>query len=302
MNSFEDTLGKFLLYLAAERRASKYTIESYRIDISYFFRFLRQKLNKEFSQELLTDLNLKDFREWLSYRKEKEYSFTSTSRAISALRSFFKFLEKNYKIKNKAITNLRSPKTKKSVPKAVDKENAQEIIDAISDFSKHEWTAKRDIALLTLIYGCGLRISEGINIKRKDITRNGFIVVKGKGNKERTIPVLPIVVQRIEEYIKICPHTILLDSNLFRGVRGGNYQPALFEKLVQNIRIMLDLPDTVTPHAFRHSFATYLLEGGGDLRAIQELLGHTSLSTTQRYTKVDSKRLLDVYKNKHPRN
>ncbi|MFC1659718.1 tyrosine recombinase XerC, partial [Pseudomonadota bacterium] len=300
-NNIQELLGEFLLYLATEKRASKHTIESYRIDLTYFFSFLENELKLNFSANLLSELALRDFRAWLTYRKENKYCFASTARAVSSLKSFFRFLERNYKVKNTAITNLRSPKIKKSVPKAVDEYNAKNIIETIYDFSKDEWQVKRDIALLTLIYGCGLRISEALNLKRRDATDGDFITIKGKGNKERMVPILPIVKERIKNYIKSCPYTLLPDSFLFLGARGGKYHPALFQKLIQKIRVALDLPDTVTPHAFRHSFATHLLEGGGDLRSIQQLLGHSSLSTTQRYTKVDSKRLLDVYKNKHPR-
>lgn len=294
-------IGDFILFLATEKRSSKHTIESYRNDILNLLTFITRYKGFQIGKKTLGEIDHKDFRAWMTHRRNNEMSFNSTARAVSAVKSFFRYVEKNKKIINTEISKLKSPKTTKSIPKAVDKDNAKLIIDAVRDFSKHEWTAERDIALLTLIYGCGLRISEALSITLQDIRNGDFIRIKGKGNKERNIPMLPVIKKRIDLYLRDCPHNILPSDPLFVGTRGGEYSPTLFQKLIKDIRIALDLPETVTPHAFRHSFATHLLENGADLRSIQELLGHSSLSTTQRYTKVDRKRLLDVYGKINPR-
>lgn len=294
-------LGDFILFLATEKRSSKHTIESYRTDILNLLSFVTKYKGFQVGKKTLEMLDHKDFRAWLTHRHGQNLSFNSTARAVSAIKSFFRYLEKNKNITNPEISNLKSPKTTKPLPKAIDQNNAKLIIEAVKDFSKHTWTAERDIALLTLIYGCGLRISEALSITLQDIRNGDFIRVKGKGNKERNIPILPIIKKRIDLYLKDCPHLIMPSDKLFVGVRGGEYSPTLFQKLVRDIRTALDLPETVTPHAFRHSFATHLLENGADLRSIQELLGHSSLSTTQRYTKIDSKRLLEAYNKINPR-
>jgi integrase/recombinase XerC len=173
-------------------------------------------------------------------------------------------------------------------------------MELLKGFNKEHWCYLRDLALLTLIYGCGLRISEALAVTKDDL-HDDYLKVLGKGSKERILPMLKIVKERIDDYLKNCPYGFASSNPIFLGARGGNYHPTLFQALIRRIRKSLQLPDSVTPHAFRHSFATHLLESGGDLRSIQELLGHSSLSTTQRYTKVDKKRLLDVYANLHPR-
>lgn len=295
-------ISDFLLYLTTEKRASKHTVISYKTDLLYFLDFLSKHLGKTVNYDTLQSLQHSDFRKWMSYRHSQNLRNSSTSRALSAIKSFYKFLKRSKDIDNKTVTNLRNPKIKKAVPKALNENNAKTVIEYICEIHKDEWQAARDIALLTLIYGCGLRISEAVELKRKQAPiKSDSIIIKGKGNKERMVPVLPIIQERLREYLKLCPYGFMPDDPLFVGARGGKYSPVLFQRLIQRIREYLELPDTVTPHAFRHSFATHLLSAGADLRSIQELLGHSSLSTTQRYTKIDAKRLLDVYKKKHPR-
>lgn len=296
-------INEFLLYLATEKMDSKHTIISYRNDLESFEFFLKNKLNIEPTIENLTKLKHSDFRAWLSYKKNKDYETTSISRSLSAVKSFYKFLSKNKKISNPIISIIKNPKIKKSLPRAVEKVNIDKIIDCIQDMHKDEWQVDRDVALCTLIYGCGLRISEALNLKRREFFRNNDILtITGKGNKTRIIPILQIIKDRVNKYIKNCPYVIMDDDFLFKSARGLKYSATIFEKLIRDIRIMLDLPEEITPHAFRHSFATHLLSNGADLRSIQELLGHSSLSTTQRYTKVDKERLLNVYGKTHPRN
>jgi integrase/recombinase XerC len=292
----------FLNYLLIEKRASSHTVNSYRIDLTYFLRFVGHKLEKSVNLETLQNLKHSDFRQWLSYRSSEGLSNSSTARSLSAVKSFYKFLKKNDGLNNPIVENLRNPKIKKAVPKALDKNNIDAIIDYIDYMHDDEWQVARDIALLILIYGCGLRISEALNLKRRQAPlKSDTLIIKGKGNKERVVPVLPIVREKLKIYIKECPHGFMPDDFLFLGAKGDKYSPVLFQRLIQRIREALDLPETVTPHALRHSFATHLLSNGADLRSIQELLGHSSLSTTQRYTKIDAKRLMKVYGKTHPR-
>jgi len=295
-------ISDFLIYLATEKRSSQHTVNSYRIDLTYFLRFVGHNLEKSLNLETLQNLKHSDFRQWLSYRNSEGLSNSSTARALSSVKSFYKFLKKTEDLNNPIVENLRNPKIKKAVPKAINKNNIDAIIDYVDYMHNDEWQALRDIALMTLIYGCGLRISEALNLKRREAPlKSDSLIIKGKGNKERLVPILPIVQERLKLYIKACPYGFLPDDPLFVGAKGGKYSPVLFQRLIQQIREILDLPKTVTPHAFRHSFATHLLSGGADLRSIQELLGHSSLSTTQRYTKIDAKRLMDVYEKTHPR-
>ncbi len=285
----------FLVYLTNEKRCSDHTIVSYHTDIFYFFSFLKNNSNYLVDKKKLESLPIQDFRSWLVFRKEQNFSNSSTARAISCLKSFFKFLSRHKIITNQAIENLKTPKLGKPVPKAVDKIDIDAIINLIGEFSKEIWLQKRDLALLTLIYGSGLRISEALSLTKSHLNNNGVVIITGKGNKQRMVPILPIIQNRIDEYLAILPHKINNNEPIFLGLRGKKYHPAMFEKLIQHIREFLNLPNTITPHSFRHSFATHLLESGGDLRTIQELLGHSSLSTTQRYTKIDKRRLLEVY-------
>ena len=301
-NEIERLINDFFSFMRSRKRASEHTIISYQNDLSHFLVFLKNYKNKAVTIDVLEALNIYDFRAWLLSRNEDEFQSTSTARAVSCLRSFFAFLNKNKYLKNSEIKNIKSPKIPKSIPKAVDQIDIKSIMELVAEFSKHDWCIKRDMALLTLIYGCGLRISEALSVTKNNLANNDTLIITGKGNKQRMVPILPIVRQRIDNYLAVCPYKIASDSQIFLGFRGGPYSPVLFERLIGKIRKYLQLSDTVTPHAFRHSFATHLLEAGGDLRTIQELLGHSSLSTTQRYTKIDKTRLLDVYKNAHPRN
>jgi integrase/recombinase XerC len=282
---------------------SKNTIISYQNDFNSFSYFLKNKLNKDLTIKTLEDLKHSDFRAWLSFKKEKEQKNSSISRGLSAIKSFYKFLIKNKKIINPTIGIMKNPKIKKRLPRSIDVENISKIFGCIHDMRKENWEAERDIALCYLIYGCGLRISEALNLKKREYFKNiDVLTIIGKGNKMRNVPILPIITEKINIYLKECPHIILPDDFLFKSSRGLKYSPAVFEKLIQNIRMVLDLSEEITPHAFRHSFATHLMENGADLRSIQELLGHSSLSTTQLYMKIDKKRLLTTYSKIHPRN
>ncbi len=293
-------LEKFFVFLEKEKKYSAHTIISYRTDLFYFFNFLFNFKEKSVTNSMLENLTVNDFRKWLSARLENHVN-ASNARGLSSLRSFFRFLAKNNFLKNDDIEKIKTPKTAKSVPKSVDEIDINKIFAAITQIQKTDWLIKRDVALLTLIYGCGLRISEALCVSKKSLANNEFLIIDGKGNKQRMVPMLPVVRKRINEYLAICPFAPTQDVSIFFGQRGAPYVARIFSRLIQQIRRHLNLQETVTPHAFRHSFATHLLEAGGDLRTIQELLGHESLSTTQRYTKVDRARLLSAYEKFHPR-
>lgn len=289
----------FLDYLTHNKRASKYTIISYQNDLAHFFSFMQDYLGGNVTLATLKKLEAREFRAWLASRMD-EFEVSSNARALSSVKSYFRYLEKQGMCKNAAIFHLHGPKLKKSVPKAVSEDKAREAIATINTL-RDDWQGARDLALLVLIYGCGLRISEALGLTRGMVRNTDAITILGKGNKQRMVPLLPVVSDAILAYLEICPHTLSNDSPLFVGARGEVLNPAIFQKTLRTLRARLNLPDTTTPHAFRHSFATHLLAAGSDLRSIQELLGHASLSTTQRYTHVDASRLLSAYEKAHPR-
>ena len=291
---------KFLRFLTVEKKYSNHTINSYRTDIFYFFDFLFRVKAKTINVKDIENLSVHDFRKWLSERLPNHVN-SSNARALASLRSMLRFFNQNELIKNQEISKIKTPKIGKPIPKSVDQIDIEKIFAEILKIQKTLWKAKRDIALLTLIYGCGLRISESLSITKKDLENSQTLIVSGKGKKQRMVPLLDIVKKRLEEYFAACPFSINFNQPIFLGSKGSTYSRQEFAMLIQKIRRNLNLAETITPHAFRHSFATHLLEAGGDLRTIQELLGHESLSTTQRYTKIDKTRLLNIYEKFSPR-
>jgi integrase/recombinase XerC len=287
-------------WLTTIKRASNHTVISYQNDLGHFCAFLSGHLGGEVSLKHLHSLTARDIRGWLASRTGK-FEAASNARALSTVKSFFRWLEKQGKVENAAIFHIRSPKIKKALPRALAPEQAEASLSAIAIHHDEEWINKRDLALLTLIYGAGLRIGEALSLTYKNIPKGDVISIIGKGNKERQVPLLPIIKKAIEDYVSACPYGFEADSPLFLGARGKKLSPVIFQRELRKLRQLLNLPESTTPHAFRHSFATHLLSAGGDLRSIQELLGHASLSTTQRYTHVDKERLLKAYKNSHPR-
>ena len=261
----------------------------------------------------LSDLKSADFRGWIWARLRKEctttsivqykngVSRTSVARGVSALRSLFSFLDKREIIHNSALSTINVPKLPRAIPKPLDELDARAVLKKASEIPKKPWIGARDVAVLTLLYGCGLRIEEALSLNQRDITSSDVITIMGKGGKERIVPVLPVVRSAIHEYQNICPYAGEGDCPLFYGARGDRLKARILQRAMQKIRGELNLPDNATPHSLRHSFATHLLAGGGDLRTIQELLGHASLSTTQRYTDLDTAQLVEVYKRAHPR-
>lgn len=288
-------------WLAHERRASPHTLDAYAHDLAEFLEFMSGHTGGPLGLGTLAGLRLADFRAWLAHRQNRGLARTSTARALSTVRGFFRRLEKTGVGGNGAISVLRTPKVPQSIPKALSEDEAFTAIAAAAEMADEPWVARRDAAILTLLYGAGLRIGEALGLDRRDVPAGPALRVTGKGNKERVVPLLPVVLEAIAEYLDACPHRLAPDGPLFVGKRGGRLAPAQVQATLRKVRRALGLPETATPHALRHSFATHLLAGGGDLRTIQELLGHASLSTTQRYTAVDTARLSEVYRLAHPR-
>jgi integrase/recombinase XerC len=300
----------WMAWLGGERRASAHTIAAYGRDLAFFLDFLTGHLGEIPGLATLHQLAPADFRAYLAYRAAR-VERASIARGLSVVRGFIRFLERRGLASCPSLAVLRAPKLPHGVPKALTVADAAEMIAAPaapmasgplkSGPIKSVWQAKRDAAVLTLLYGCGLRISEALGLKRSEAPRGEPLMITGKGQKRRMVPVLPAVRDAIDDYLAACPHALAADGPLFVGVRGGPLSPRLVQRRMEELRGALGLPETATPHALRHSFATHLLGAGGDLRAIQELLGHASLSTTQRYTSVETERLLAVYDAAHPR-
>ncbi|MEQ8335001.1 tyrosine recombinase XerC [Nisaea sp.] len=288
-------------WLTSEKRASAHTLTAYERDLEQFLEFMQDHLGTIPGFADLAALKPADFRAYLARRAAKGYAKTSTGRALSVIRGFFRFLERRGVLSNAAIFSIRGPRIPASVPKALTVAEAAETLDAIGDLASEPWIAARDIALVSLLYGAGLRIGEALALNRDALPVGETLSITGKGNKQRIVPVLPAVRAAIDDYIAQCPYRGGPEDPLFRGARGKRLQAGIAQRTMRLARGWLDLPETATPHALRHSFATHLLAGGGDLRAIQELLGHASLSTTQRYTSVDAERLMDVHSRAHPR-
>jgi integrase/recombinase XerC len=287
-------------WLAGERRASAHTSAAYGRDLAGFLDFLTEHLGEPPSLASIDGLQAADYRAYLASRAG-EVERSSVARGLSVVRGFVRFLERRGLASNAALAVLRAPKLPHSVPKPLSVADAAEMIDASDALTTSVWQAKRDVAVLTLLYGCGLRISEALGLTCSEAPRGDQIMITGKGRKDRLVPVLPAVREAIADYLAACPYPLPRAGPLFVGARGGPLSPRLVQRQMTNLRRALGLPETATPHALRHSFATHLLGAGGDLRAIQELLGHSSLSTTQRYTSVETERLLAVYQSAHPR-
>ena len=293
----------WLEQLQKTRRVAKLTVEAYERDSRQFLSFLCQHLGHIPDISDLSGLRVADMRSFLAYRRNMGVGSRSLGRGLAGIRSFFNFLTRAGLADVPAARIVRTPKQPKSLPKPLNIADALHIVDKKTQLDDEPWVASRNAAILTLCYGCGLRISEALSLTPADFSDKNAtsIYVTGKGGKTRLVPVIPAVHEAIDDYLSCCPFILPPDQPLFRGVRGGKLQRAIVERAVQQLRSSLGLPDSVTPHALRHSFATHLLSRGGDLRTIQELLGHASLSTTQIYTGVDTDRLMEVYKKAHPR-
>lgn len=288
-------------WLEAERRTSPHTVAAYCGDAAAFLRFLAEHRGEPAGLAALSRLEAGDFRAWLVRRADEGLSRTSTARALSALRSLFRRLERSGLARGEALAAIRSPRPHRSVPKPLGETDALDLLRRAAELAPKPWIGLRDVAILTLLYGCGLRIDEALRLDQEDAPGGDAMTVLGKGGKERVVPVLPVVAAAVRAYRDACPHPAAPGRPLFYGARGGRLNPGVVQRAMRALRADMGLPETATPHALRHSFATHLLDGGGDLRTIQQLLGHASLSTTQRYTDVSTQRLVDVYERSHPR-
>jgi integrase/recombinase XerC len=295
-------VGDWLAYLRHERGNAEKTLDAYARDVRQFLAFLAAQLGHAPCLADLGRLDPKTFRAFLASRRRTGAVSRSLARTLSALRQLFRWLEAQHKVANRAILQLAMPKVPHSVPKPLTVAKAAGVVEP-GPAAEIDWTIARDAAVLLLLYGSGLRIAEALSIKVKDapVGDRDVLRILGKGGKERLVPVLPVVRAAVERYVALNPYPLAPDDALFRGAKGGPLSPRIIQLAMERMRAALDLPPTATPHALRHSFATHLLSSGGDLRQIQELLGHASLSTTQAYTEVDRERLLAVYDAAHPR-
>ena len=287
-------------WLRDERRYSPHTLDAYARDLSAFFAFLEKYLKVKPDLDDLQNLEVRDFRAFLSERNAKYIEKSSVARELSTIRNFFKWLSRQKLLQNAAISVISSPRRNKTLPKALDVDQTFNVIDMAAANSKKAWQGLRDAAIFSILYGSGLRISEALALNIGDINHNDFLKIKGKGNKERIVPLLSVVKESINAYLAACPYKLTDNDALFVGARGDRLSPRIVQRSLEEIRKQLGLPDTLTPHALRHSFATHLLAEGTDLRSIQELLGHASLTTTQRYTDVQIDTLQKEYAKAHP--
>jgi integrase/recombinase XerC len=299
-------MARWLSHLRAERRLSPKTLEAYARDLRQCLTFLCAHWGTPVTLPRFAALEASDIRAFMASRRADDIGGRSLMRALAGLRSFGRFLEREGKGKVGALSAIRAPKVGKSLPKPIQMAAAKRFTDADerAGENREPWIWARDAAVMALLYGSGLRISEALGLKRRDVPLPGagdVLIVNGKGNKTRMVPVLQNVLALIQDYAAICPHPLPAEGPVFVGARGGPLSPRIIQLTMERLRGALGLPDSATPHALRHSFATHLLTRGGDLRAIQELLGHVSLSTTQIYTGIDSERLFEVYKTAHPR-
>ena len=294
-------LRNWYAHLASERRASGATLANYHRDVTRFFEFLCEHLGGPPGLADLEALETRDFRAFLAYRRNEGLKARSLARTLSSLKSLFRFMARSDILINAPVMAMRGPKLPHALPKPLSTGDARRLIEESKDTGRLPWQDARDTAVLILLYGCGLRIAEALSLKRSDVPFGEVLRVTGKGNKERIVPLLPVARTAVDTYLALCPHALTAEDPLFVGTRGGALGQRQVRASIANLRERLGLPDSVTPHALRHSFATHLLAAGGDLRAIQELLGHASLSTTQIYTEVESQRLLDIYDKAHPK-
>ena len=294
-------LDSWLIALSALNGVARHTITAYRSDVAGYLYFLTKHQGKSPSTKALAQVRLQDLRAWMAYERGRGLSARSLARALSAVKGFTAWLAERHAFDAGTVLSARAPKFRPKLPRPLSPEGAINVLGSVKDQALHDWVGFRDTAVVTLLYGCGLRISEALSLTGADHPLPDVLRIKGKGGKSRMVPVLPAAQDAIALYVTACPYALAPTDALFRGTRGGALNSRLIALVMEKTRAQLGLPATATPHALRHSFATHLLAAGGDLRAIQELLGHASLSTTQFYTAVDSARLMQAYQSAHPR-
>ena len=297
-----DALETWLNHQRGLHGAAPTTLLAYSSDVRDFLAFMAEYQGGPQGLAPLAALRVTDMRAWMSRTRASGVGARTMARKLSAVKSFFRWLSEREGFDATAVLSTRAPKFERKLPRPLTEDAARAMIEtAALQSPSTPWVGARDVAILTLMWGCGLRVSEVLSLTGADAPLGAALRIIGKGNKERLVPVLPVASQAVDDYLRQCPHPAEQNAPLFRAVRGGAVSSRSVAKVMQSVRMQLGLPATATPHAMRHSFATHLLNAGGDLRAIQELLGHASLSTTQVYTAVDATRLMDVYDKAHPR-
>lgn len=296
-----DALEAWLQTQSALKGAADNTIAAYRTDLVEFLTFMTTHFGEPLGLGPVSRIGVSDMRAWMARTRADGTGARSLARKLSAVKSFYRWLAEREGFEPTAVLSTRAPKFNRKLPRSLAPDAARAVLDTVELQSEKPWVAARDVAVVTLLYGCGLRISEALGLTGANVPLPKTLRITGKGEKERIVPVLPAAQDAVARYVQLCPHPLNVDKPLFRGVRGGALNPRLIQDAMARTRAQLGLPATATPHALRHSFATHLLEAGGDLRAIQELLGHSSLSTTQAYTAVDTAHLMEVYQRAHPK-
>jgi len=295
-------LASWLDHCRALGGAAENTVKAYQSDVLGFLAFMTQHHGAAQGLGPLSKITVSDMRAWMASERTRGVGARSLARQLSAVKTFYRWLSEREGFEPTAVLSTRSPKFTKKLPRPLAEDAATAMIDTVEMQATDPWVAARDSAVVTLLYGCGLRISEALSLTGADVPLPQVMRITGKGGKERIVPVIDAAREAVASYLRLCPHPMEPNAPLFRGARGGPLDPRAIQKVMERSRMQLGLPATATPHAMRHSFATHLLTAGGDLRAIQELLGHASLSTTQAYTAVDTAHLMDVYNKAHPRN
>lgn len=296
-----DALARFLQRKQGLDGASANTVTAYATDLRGFLRFMAQHLGGLDSPRALGDIAQADMRAWMADARARDVSARALARKLSAVRGFARFVADDTGVDISAILATRAPKHARALPRPLSTTDARQVLDTVALQTASDWAGLRDMAVVTLLYGCGLRVSEALSLTGRDAPLPEVLRMTGKGGRERLVPVLPVARRAVDDYLRACPHAQAPDLPLFRAMRGGPLDRRHVARVMEMTRLQLGLPASATPHALRHSFATHLLAKGGDLRAIQELLGHASLRSTQVYTAVDTTRLMDVYNAAHPR-
>ncbi|QCO55200.1 tyrosine recombinase XerC [Pseudorhodobacter turbinis] len=294
-------MAEWLAHLRALNGAAENTITAYAADVSGFLAFMAQHRGGTEGLAGLVTLPQSDMRAWMAHERGRGVGARSLARALSSVKGFTAWVADRENLDATAALSTRAPKFRRKLPRPLAETAAMDVLATVGNDAREEWIAARDTAVVTLLYGCGLRISEALGLTGAASPLPGVLRITGKGGKERLVPVLPAAQKAVAAYAALCPYDLTPNAPLFRGARGGALNPRLISGAMERVRARLGLPATATPHALRHSFATHLLSAGGDLRTIQELLGHASLSTTQAYTAVDTARLMEVYAKAHPR-
>ncbi len=299
--AMRDLMEGWLTHLGSLRDRADATLDAYGRDLTDFLAFQGQHAADVLGPAALRALSSSEMRAWMAAQRGRGVGSRSLARRLSAVKSFYRWWAERDGFDATPILSMRSPKHGRRLPRPLSIQAARDVIEAVGAQDTRDWVGARDVAILTLLYGCGLRRSEALGLDAGLVPLGDRLRIRGKGGKEREVPVLPVARAAVARYAALCPHDLTPGTALFRGIRGGPLNARLVAGVMEQARLQLGLPATATPHALRHSFATHLLDAGGDLRAIQELLGHASLSTTQAYTAVDTARLLEVYAMAHPK-